>query len=260
MSSPLASVIAASVSDAARATGLPIATVTAISSTTASLSVSLSGGTLTGLRWIKSGYTPTVGDLVVLVRTQEGWIVLGTLSASLTSGTVSYGTAAVLASPGWGGLLAEDYWTWALTTDSLPAGQGRRTVLDTIDEVHAGVWVLPVAAAVPSGGTVTAAKLRLTRWTPNAEESQSYPEADMVTPRVYLHAYTALPTAAPTWTSTVWAPGSLTVGQSASWDLPSAWLTALLAGTATGVGVYSATRTDWTRMTARVDLTYSTAA
>ncbi len=251
MSDPLLDRIAAT----ARAAGLPIGTVTAISTGAGTADIALAGGTVTALAWLGS-YTPTVGDRVVMAKAGGQWTILGKHSRVLSGGGVVYGTAVVEPSPGWRGYFAEDYWTWALATDTVPAGQGKRSPYG-VDETTAGVWVLPVASAVPSGATVTSAKLRLTRWVPTAEQAQLTPEASLVTPRAYLHTYTALPVGAPTWSSAVWSPGSLAPGQSAAWDLPSAWLTALLAGTARGVGISSAVRTDWTRLLARVDLTYT---
>lgn len=243
-----------------QAAGIYVGTVTAIDVPDGSVTVALAAGPIPGVGWASS-QTPVVGDTVIVARADSAWVVLGRFSRQLGSPTVVQGTAIVLPAPAWSGLFAEDFWTWAVSPTSGPlggpAGQGRRRVY-TVIEQHAAVWVLPVAGAVPTGATVTAARLRVTRWTPNAEQLQMSPESTLVTPRLYLHAHTALPVGAPSWTSTVWSPGSLAVGQSGSWELPSAWLTALLAGTARGVGAGSSASADWTRWAAaRVELAYT---
>jgi len=119
----------------------------------------------------------------------------------------------------------------------------------------AGVWYVPgISAALPAGATVTAAKLRLLRW-------GGVGESTLVTPRLRMHTYTAIPSGAPTWTGTAWSPGSLADQQTGVWDLPSTWLTALLAGTATGVGVDSAAWADYTWFLGlQINLSYSVPA
>ena len=143
-------------------------------------------------------------------------------------------------------------WNWPVASGGL-AGQGMTNPNDPIR--LAGVWYVPgISAALPAGATVTAAKLRLLRW-------GGVGESTLVTPRLRMHTYTAIPSGAPTWTGTAWSPGSLADQQTGVWDLPSTWLTALLAGTATGVGVDSAAWADYTWFLGlQINLSYSVPA
>lgn len=243
------------------AAGLRLGTLTAIDTTDGSVTVDVAGASVPGMRWVGS-YTPTVGDMVVVSRVDAMWVVLGKLSKQLGAPSVRYGTVTLQPVTAWSGVFAEDVWTWAVAPTAGvfggPPGQGRRTVY-TVTERHAGVWRLPnPTSLLPGGATVTGARLWITRWTPNAEMAQMFPEGSLVTPRLYRHAYTAQPVAAPTWSGAVWSPGTVAVGSSASWELPSAWLTDLLSGAAAGVGVYSTAAADWTRWASlRVDVSYT---
>jgi hypothetical protein len=249
--------------EASEGTLARLGTVTEIDATNASLTVDCAGDVIPGMRWY-SHYTPVVGDLVdVLCVGGSSWRVLGKLSKQLGS-TVAYGSVELNPAAAWAGVFAEDVWSWqtAPTAGILggPPGQGKRTPYG-VAEVNNGIWRLPsLTPALPAGSTVTSAKLRLTRWTPNAEQEVLSPEQTLVTPRLYAHAYSAPPggSGAPSWGSSVWSPGALSRGASGVWDLPSSWLTAMLAGTALGVGVASLTLADWTRWASvRLDVSYS---
>lgn len=236
-----------------------IGAVTAIDATNAALTVSLAGDVVSGVRWVGS-YTPTVADVVVISRVDAMWVVLGKLSKQLGGATVIYGTTTIIPATTWDGFFAEDYWSWSVSADG-SAGQGTHEPYGVVER-RAGSWYTPnLAGSLPVGATVTAAKLRLTRWAAPAEGIGVTPEADLVTPRLRLHTYTTIPSGAPTWTGTAWSPGSLGRGQPGVWDLPSAWLTALLAGTATGIGTDTAAYADYTRFSnLQLELAYSTPA
>lgn len=244
--------------------GMRIGTLTAIDTGDASVTVDCAGDVVPGVRWVGS-YSPVVGDMVVVSRVEAMWVVLGKMSKQIGAPTVTYGTVTVTPSTAWDGYFAEGYWTWAVSPRAGifggPPGQGKRYPYG-VEETSAGVWYMPsVATAIPTGATVTAATLRLTRWTPNAEQAGLSPEGTLVAPRLYRHTYTTQPVATPTWSGAVWAPGSLLNGQPGGWALPSAWLTDLLTGAATGVGLYSTAAVDWTRFTdLTVDLSYTVPA
>lgn len=243
--------------------GMRIGTLTAISTPNASATVSLAGDVVPGVRWVGS-YAPVVGDVVVVCRVDAMWVILGKLSKQLGAPGVVYGVVELSPSAAWVGTFAEDVWSWQVAPTSGiyggPPAQGKRWPAG-VEETNAGLWRLPsLVASMPVGATVTSAKLQLVRWTPSGEQETLSPEATLVTPRLYTHAYSAPPGGGgtPSWSSTVWSPGSLARGESSGWDLPSAWLTALLAGTALGVGVDSTAAVDWTRWASlRLGLAYT---
>jgi len=233
--------------------GMRLGSVTAIDAADASLTVSLAGDVITGVRWIGS-YTPVVADVVVVSRVGAMWVVLGKLSKQLVAATTLYNQVTVVIVAAWRGawLTSNPVWNWSVPLFDM-VGQG---MADPADPTRrAGVWYTPgITTALPAGATVTAAKLRLTRFGGAGEST-------LVTPRLRMHTYTAIPSGAPTWTGSAWAPGTLADGQSGVWDLPSTWLTALLAGTATGVGVDSTAYADWTWFfNLQLELAYSVPA
>jgi len=233
--------------------GMRLGSVTVIDAGDASLTLSLAGDVITGVRWIGS-YTPVVDDVVVVSRVGAMWVVLGKLSKQLAAPSVIYGAATVLPATTWDGYwwVGSPTWNWGAPTFGAVA-QGR-TFPDTPLQ-RTGVWYVPgISAALPAGATVTAAKLRLTRLGAGDEST-------LVTPRLRMHTYTVIPTGAPTWTGSAWSPGTLATNQVGVWDLPSAWLTALLAGTATGVGIDSAAWADYTWFfNPQLELSYSVPA
>jgi hypothetical protein len=235
--------------------GLRLGSVTAIDAADASLTLSLAGDVVTGVRWIGS-YTPVVDDVVVVSRVGAMWVVLGKLSKQLGASAVRYGSVTVLPATTWSGPYSSGGWYWQVAPDG-QVGQGTHDPYIGDAEQLTGLWYTPsVVTALPDGATVTAAKLRLTRWV-----SYLNPESTLVTPRLRMHAYTALPAGAPVFTGSAWSPGTLAAGQPGIWDLPSTWLTALLAGTATGVGVYSAAWADHTYFSnLQLELSYSVPA
>jgi len=238
--------------------GLRLGSVTVIDAADASLTLSLAGDVITGVRWIGS-YTPVVADVVVVSRVGAMWVVLGKLSKQLAAPTVIYPTAATVRPVTvWQGVMWTSTSVWDWSDNFLyPAGQGMAfSLLYPSQSLRvAGVWYVPgIPTALPVGATITAAKLRLTRVGGSGE-------ATLVTPRLRMHAYTTIPSGAPTWTGSAWAPGTLAAGQVGVWDLPSTWLTALLAGTATGVGVDSAAFADYTSFSnVQIELSYSVPA
>jgi len=238
-----------------RTAGIRLGTVTVIDAADASLTVSLAGDVVSGVRWIGS-YTPVVADVVVVSRVGAMWVCLGKLSKQLVGATTLYGQVTVLPATAWRGY----WWTSTPSTDWVwgappfgAVGQGR-TFPDTPLQ-EGGVWYVPgISSVLPVGATVTAAKLRLTRLGGDGEST-------LVTPRLRMHTYSAAPVGAPTWTGSAWSPGTLAAGQSGVWDLPSTWLTALLAGTAKGVGVDSAAYADYTLFSGlQLELSYSVPA
>lgn len=246
--------------------GMRIGTLTAIDAGDASVTVSLAGDAVPGVRWVGS-YSPTVGDVVVVSRVEAMWVVLGKLSKQLGAPAVVYQSVALTPSAAWTGTFAEDVWSWQVAPTSGiyggPPGQGKRFPAG-VEETNAGIWLIPdLTASIPDGATVTSSKLRLVRWTPNSEQETLSPEQALVSPALFTHSYSAPPGAggAPSWSSTVWSPGSLARGEAGVWDLPSAWLTALVAGTARGVGVHSTAAARWTRWASlRLDLAYNVPA
>lgn len=215
---------------------LPLGTVTAINATGRSLTVDIAGTPVSGVRWLES-YTPALADFVAVQATTAGWLVLGKLSKNLASSgpSVLAGQSTVRSHALFSGLNPRSSGAWFWFSDST-ATQG----LSPVQEYHAAVYLLsPLAESLPSGATVTAAKLRLTR---ESDDSGTMP----LSPVVRLHAYTGSPVSmAASWIGAEWRPGTVAVGQSATWDLPSTWLTQLLAGSAKGIGLASTRSADY---------------
>jgi hypothetical protein len=260
MSDPLLDPILERIARSQQAT-IRLGAVTVIDATDASLTVSLAGDVVTGVRWIES-YAPVVADVVVVSQVGSTWVCLGKLSKQLgvASATVTYHSVTILPATTWLGRFASDEWFWSVAADGV-AGQGLHHPYEVAEQL-AGVWYLPgVGFTLPTGATVTSAKLRLTRWAaPVDAGGVGGPESTLVTPRLRLHAYSSLP-GIPAWVGAVWAPGTLSAGQSAQWDIPSSWLIALLAGTATGVAVSSEAAVDYTWFSGvQIQISYTTPA
>lgn len=245
--------------DRAQQAGMRLGTVTEIDVADASLTVSLAGDMISGVRWIAS-YSPVVGELVLTSRVDAVWVVLGKLSKQLgVAAPPIYGMAVDVPALGWFIESQLGAWSWTPQEFGL-AGQGTYdTDFGSVDTL-AGVWsFLPVSASLPEGATVISGKLRMTRWYPTVGAA---PESSLVTPRLRMHTYTESGgTSAPVWTGTAWSPGTLARSQIGSWDLPSTWLTALLSGASMGVGVTSEARADYTRFSnVQIEISYSTPA
>ena len=225
----------------AQRAGMRIGTLTAIDATDASVTVSLAGDSVPGVRWVGS-YTPTVGDMVVVSRVEAMWIILGKLSKQLGAATVVY--ESMLVSPA-------AQWEWVPTgwvvspgrlTQSGGAGSPNR----------AGAAIF--ALQIPSGATVLSAKLAMTRETWEFDGG-----GVLATPQVYgvSMGTAAPPTGTPSENMVAgygpWRPGMLGLGDGASWDLPSSWLTAMLAGTINGVMISTTALAD------EMTITYATA-
>lgn len=224
--------------------------VTAIDATAASLTVDCAGDVITGVRWY-SHYTPVVGDLVdVLCVGGSSWRVLGKLSKQLGASNTVIETVIVEPAVAWDGYFAEDVWTWAISPRAGiyggPPGQGRRWPAG-VQEDNAGVWYLPGVAASAAGGTILSARVRMVRWSPNGEQAVLSPEAPLVTPRIWRHVHTSMPSGSPLLVVPDWQPGSVELGGTASWELPSTWLADIVSGSAAGLAVSSDAAAEWTR-------------
>lgn len=226
---------------AAKAAGMQLGTVKTIDATNLSLTVTLPAGDVSGVRWA-ARYAPVVGDFVIVIRLQGQWIVLDKLSRNLTG--PGYVDSSLIWAPSsyWNNhttypLPYEQWyqtWEWAMQggligTDGLPHPTAAYAVYD-----------ITLPALLPAGATVTAARVRMTRR--YQEGVQNGPA--LVSPVIYGHNRSAAdpaPASAPSFVAGFgpWRPGALAYGQSASWDLPSTWLAALLAGTIAGLGVWS---------------------
>ena len=225
-------------------------TVVAIDTTAFALTVDIGTGVpLTGVRWIGS-YTPAVDDFVVVLRVGHGWWVLGENSINLFDPTpapvVSSVTVQSYAAYGGVNPRGSPTWFWFAAAGAVLQG------LSGSQERHSGVFVFaPLAESVPSGATVLATKLRLTR---DADDSGAGP----LSPVVRLHSYAGSPTGPPTWIGSEWRPGTVAIGQSAVWDLPASWATQLLAGSARGVGLHATSAADYSMWlpAAQITITY----
>jgi len=237
---------------ATRATAINLGVVTAIDATALALTLTIAGDTVTGVRWVDT-YTPTQGDFVVVVRASTAWVVLGKLSKNLTGGGAKT-TVTLPITPTWYRAIHSGGWTWL--GPSSQATQG-------LEPAYAQTYFASIAlfesipALIPPGATVTSAKLAMRR-----THGLSWGR-DLVSPVVYQHSRTTVPSSGTSPTSILtgaaWRPGSLIHEQTGTWDLPSAWTTALLAGTTRGFLIYSDKATDYAEFEApsgRLTITY----
>lgn len=247
-----------------QAPSLSTATVTAIGANTLTVTVGIVS--TAGIPWVTS-YGPTVGDTVLLMEIGGLVVAIGKLSTSLGAITPPAPvptvptTQTVLLTPAtqWDGKLGGS-WSWS---KDYPAYQGRGKewyVLDAPPTYTRAAYFIfnpSVASQIPSGATVQSAKLRASRGILDGGASTP------VSPVVYGHSRTAgsaNPTGAPSFVSGFgpWKPGGLTPFQYATFDLPSTWLTALLAGTIAGFGLYSTSSADFGNFSLSLSITYST--
>lgn len=252
-----------------RQSGSYLGTVTAIDSTALALTIDIGTGTpLTGVRWVGS-YAPVVGDFVTVLRAGTSWVVLGKLSKDLTGpGFVEQTMYIPPATWVLGGAWTDqappdDSWDWGGAYDVVQQGA------DFADEVYGTreyaslCYYQSVAAQVPTGATVTAARVRFARieaiWAGSSGVS-------LVSPVISGHAQAALPPAGRTPAAmklaayTDWRPGRIAVDQAASWALPSTWLAALLSGAMTGLMIHSTRADDYawfqTDLSGVLEITY----
>ena len=108
------------------------------------------------------------------------------------------------------------------------------TTTTTTTRYDYGALAVIPRPALPGGATITSAKLRVTR-------SASDGGPALVSPVLYGHTLAGSPAGALTGylSGALWKPGTLAKGQTARWDLPSGWITAFMAGTLKGFGVWS---------------------
>lgn len=241
-----------------RQSGSYLGTVTAIDSTALALTVDIGAGTLlSGVRWI-TPYTPTVGDFVAVLRVDTALLVLGKLSKDLTGSGRRYTTVTVTPTASWSAgafwytATETSAWSWSVGAMS----QGRTGGAPPSAQVWGGLVVYPpLAGVIPSGATIESARLTLTRdW----DDDVPSPRA----PRIYGHATASVTgTSGPStyWVPGYgpWSPGGLVQGETASWDLPVSWLTALLSGALRGIGIWSQAPADALRLAGAAPITIS---
>lgn len=246
-----------------RAARAYLGTVTAVDTTALSLTVDIGTGTpLTGVRWITpfSLYpaNPTVGDFVAVQAFGASWWAVGKNSKNLagppTPGQSVPGTAVIPASR----LLWADSgkpqggtpWVWSDFIVLHKLAQGRSLNGGARDyAMFADLSGFP--GSVPSGATVTSMKVRVSRPAPSAFFA---PEEQKGPVTIQLGTASAVPASGQTPTDIrvlgPWRPGTVTPESSATWDLPSAWATALLSGAAKGLLTYSTAPADLAQISA----------
>jgi len=227
--------------------GAYLGTVTAIDATAIALSIDIgTGAPLTGVRWILP-YSPAVGDFVTVLRAGSAWVVLGKLSKDLTGPGFVEQTAYIAPSlwvlgGSWTDFPPPDNaWDWGGAYDQIQQGAvnepeyGARTYASLC-------YYQSIAAQIPSGATITAAKVRFARIA-SIFDGSSGPA--LAGPVISGHTLATQPASGQTPTSILaagyrdWRPGKIAVGQAASWALPSTWLSALLSGSLRGLAIYS---------------------
>lgn len=250
---------------------IQLGTVTAVDGTDLSLTVEIAGQAVTGVRWAKS-YTPTVGDFVIVERAGEAWIVNDELSRDLTGPGFVTGDVVIEPSIRYAGeqliVPTVGAWSWFYSDGEMYQGRNNRSAGNNF--LGAGIAVYPsISSALPFGATVTACKIRFKRSAFLWNDGSTSNMAPLVSPIIYGHTRTTstVPTTqapASLWTPGFgpWRPGSLARGEAGQWDLPSTWLTALLAGTITGIGTWSDAIADhtWWQSSATLQVSYTAPA
>ena len=196
-----------------RRVDIRIGTLAAVDLADGSVTVTLAVGSVTGVRWVGS-YSPTVGDVVVVSRVGSVWVVLGKMSKQLGAPALRYESTYIWPS---------DAWEWDGSAWSAP-----------YEVITTGYLLYYTPLPVPSGATVTSARLTLTRG-----HSVLDAGAPLVSPTIYgtTQAPTSTPVGPPSLTPGYgpWRPGTLGYEEQASWALPSTFLTGLLSGAITGL-------------------------
>jgi hypothetical protein len=248
--------------------------VTAVDATALSLTVEVAGQSIPGVRWVQPYTSPTVGDFVAVTRNGESWLCLGELSRDLTG--PGYEAAVITVSPSTrlaalrqvAGSGAGPSWSWVHDHDDMHQGHNVRSGGNQFFSAGIALYA-PLASYVPDGATITACKVRFWRSAFLWDDGSLSNTSALVIPRIYGHART--PATPPTtqdpttlWTAGYgpWSPGSLQRGEVGQWDLPSAWLTAWLAGTITGLGTWSDQISDhtWWQLSASLTISYTVPA
>ncbi|GMA26209.1 hypothetical protein GCM10025864_39680 [Luteimicrobium album] len=122
--------------------------------------------------------------------------------------------------------------------------------------------LLDLAAAVPSGATITQVRLSMPHDGTNDPDADTQSQIAAARPVFWLHNLTSTPPpgTAPAFTAGPYAGPLVNLGEDVTVTIPSTWVTALLARTATGIAVYSADEADgifvsWAGMTVTVTYT-----
>jgi hypothetical protein len=241
--------------------------VTAVDVTNAAVTVSMGDGTVTSSLGWATAYTPAVGDRVLVVPTTAGWFVLGKVNA--IPSVIADQQAVVPLAHDWQGILSDPDtqgagWRWGdylaggdptadMWQGRVPPQHGSPGYVQTSWDIRATVahWG-SLAALVPSGSVIQQVTVTLRgQWV----------QQTLAAPVLYAHAYTpASPPVSTVWNgdgSAVITPGPppawvygpvrfprVGAGETTVITVPAAWVTAWLAGTITGLGLYSTTNAD----------------
>lgn len=228
-----------------RNTGAVLGRVAAIDGTNLALTIDIGTGTpLSGVRWVGS-YIPAVADFVTVLQVGSAWVVLGKLSKNLTGPGFTEHTTQI-APAAWADgqrMVGAADWSWYAPGDAVY--QGRFGDASWTDD-YAGVLFYPsISSSIPSGATIVGATIRIVRGDDHG--------LALTYPILHGHALPGLPPSYPLdgpslpWVSG-YGPLTLpTIAKSATAyvPLPSTWVTALLAGTLTGLAFQSEAPADY---------------
>jgi hypothetical protein len=224
--------------------------------------VAVAGQHVAGVR-VAAGLTLAAGDVVVLLATAGQLTALARLPATVAGVEDEVVDVAPLEETEVE-LWPNGQWRWGSTAAPGPMGaslrQGRfysqATILGApgMRTPVALVRFPPLGAQLPSGATITQVRLIVSRRfllqdaQGNLLTSQ---ELAATSPVLHGHGYATFPAAgagpAPAFATGFgpWRPGPIVHGETAAFILPAAWVTALLAGTLTGLGTWSTSTSDY---------------
>ncbi|MBN0039393.1 hypothetical protein JN535_04285 [Cellulosimicrobium cellulans] len=222
--------------------------VTAVAAT--AVTVRFADGSTTPSLQYATAYVPTVGDQVLVIPTTSAWVVTGKVSAAPS--LVPDEEIVVASTSGWFldrrvnfGPEPRD-WTrydnpgpitgWAQGRQIMPIGSTEEIVAQQmIDHATIGYYG-SLASRVPSGSTITGVSLLWRRVGTGA------PEPPLSSPVLYGHSYTTgspPPVATPAFPFGPYRYPPVAMGETARLALPAALITAWLAGTVTGIAIWS---------------------
>jgi len=204
------------------------------------------GSSADSLSWVSSGYTPAVGDRVLVLPSDTGWVVASKVTPRPQLVPAQQVTFPVTPLAEYGRLEAQGNVSvqWAAMTDGSVQAGNYAEMTDELGLVrlrYGAFQKVDLAGRIPSGATVTQVTISV------RHDGTDDPRTDVQTsfaaarPVLWLHNLATVPAGgtAPSFVAGPLPGPNVQIGEEVTMTLPSTWVTALLSGTATGVAFYS---------------------